>query len=106
MPLRGENSDLVRLVRGVRGRVRMRMELTLRFGYGEIVPGVRQVEHHGQRLLLAVGGPHMTVLSTPIQTRGENEHGLRVRGVRGRSCPLRPDLRRLLQAGAAAGGPR
>ena len=31
MPLRGKHSHLIRLVRGVRGRVKMRMELALRF---------------------------------------------------------------------------
>src|SRR5262245_45652296 len=34
MPPRGRNSDIVRLVRGERGRVRMRTELILRFDYG------------------------------------------------------------------------
>jgi GH15 family glucan-1,4-alpha-glucosidase len=74
MPLRGTNSDVVRLVRGRRGRVRMRMELVLRFGYGQIVPWVRQAESDGRRVLLAIGGPHMTVLDTPVATHGENHH--------------------------------
>ena len=34
MPPRGRNSDVVRIVQGERGRVRLRMELTLRFDYG------------------------------------------------------------------------
>src|SRR5215216_2081764 len=38
MPPRGRNSDVVRLVRGERGRVQMRMELVLRFDYGSTVP--------------------------------------------------------------------
>src|SRR5689334_5274793 len=37
MPPRGDNSDIVRLVRGDRGTVRMRTELVLRFDYGRIV---------------------------------------------------------------------
>jgi GH15 family glucan-1,4-alpha-glucosidase len=32
MPLRGRHSSIVRLVRGIRGKVRMRTELILRFG--------------------------------------------------------------------------
>src|SRR6187455_3106260 len=35
MPPRGKNSDIVRLVRGDRGRVQMRTELILRFDYGQ-----------------------------------------------------------------------
>src|SRR3954452_3843500 len=41
MPPRSQPPDVVRLVRGLRGRVPMRMELILRFDYGAIVPWVR-----------------------------------------------------------------
>src|SRR5215469_15827803 len=34
MPPRGVHSDVVRIVEGVRGRVKVRMELSLRFDYG------------------------------------------------------------------------
>ena len=34
MPPRGKASDVVRLVRGIEGRVKMRMELVIRFGTG------------------------------------------------------------------------
>jgi len=44
MPPRNEESDLVRLVIGERGRVPMRLELILRFGYGAIVPWVARTE--------------------------------------------------------------
>ena len=40
MPPRGRNSDVVRLVRGDRGRVRLHTELILRFDYGRAVPWV------------------------------------------------------------------
>src|SRR3569833_1071037 len=40
MPPRSGHSHLVRLVIGERGRVRMRMELLVRFGYGALVPWV------------------------------------------------------------------
>src|SRR5438067_424265 len=43
MPIRDRTPDVVRLVEGVRGRVPMRMELVLRFGYGSIVPWVHKV---------------------------------------------------------------
>lgn len=69
MPPRGAASDVVRLVRGERGRVAMHMELIIRFGFGANVPWVRRT---GNGELLAISGPDMTVLRTPIQTHGEN----------------------------------
>jgi GH15 family glucan-1,4-alpha-glucosidase len=44
MPPRGQNSDLIRIVVGERGTVRMRTELVLRFGYGGCVPWVHRLE--------------------------------------------------------------
>ena len=42
MPIRGreggDNADVVRIVEGVAGRVEMRMDLTIRFDYGHLVP--------------------------------------------------------------------
>ena len=75
MPVRGtasdsNASDLVRLVRGVSGRVRMRMELVIRFGFGTGIPWVKRTEDRSA--LLAICGPDMTVLRTPIETRGEH----------------------------------
>lgn len=70
MPLRGENSDVVRIVRGLRGTVKMRMELVIRFGYGSITPWVRRIEDGPGEALLAVGGPDMAVLHTRIKTEG------------------------------------
>jgi GH15 family glucan-1,4-alpha-glucosidase len=69
MPPRGSASDIVRLVRGVRGRVALRMELVIRFGFGMDVPWVRRTEDGA---LLAICGQDMTVLRTPIETRGED----------------------------------
>ena len=40
MPPRSREPDLVRIVRGVRGRVKMHTELIIRFDYGSIVPWV------------------------------------------------------------------
>ena len=58
MPPRGKHSDVVRIVRGVKGRVTMRMDLALRFDYGLTVPWVTM---HKQELH-AVAGPNMVVL--------------------------------------------
>jgi GH15 family glucan-1,4-alpha-glucosidase len=70
MPPRGNASDIVRLVRGVSGRVKMRMELVIRFGFGTDIPWVKQSEDGSA--LLAICGQDMTVLRTPVKTRGED----------------------------------
>ena len=70
MPPRGKASDIVRLVQGVRGRVKMRMELIIRFGFGGDIPWVRKSEDGSA--LLAICGQDMTVLRTPVDTRGED----------------------------------
>lgn len=69
MPPRGAASDVVRLVRGECGRVAIHMELIIRFGFGANIPWVRRTEA-GE--LLAIAGPDMAVLRTPVQTHGEN----------------------------------
>ena len=57
MPVRGRdggnNADVVRIVEGVSGRVEMRMDLTIRFDYGHLVPWVTRSDG----TLGAVGGP-------------------------------------------------
>ncbi len=68
MPPRGENPDIVRIIEGVRGAVRLQMELIIRFDYGHVVPWVRQ-EDGG---LEAIAGPDALILRTPIETRGED----------------------------------
>jgi GH15 family glucan-1,4-alpha-glucosidase len=70
MPPRGNASDVVRLVRGVSGTVKLRMELVIRFGYGTDIPWVRRTDDRSA--LLAICGQDMTVLRTPVETRGEN----------------------------------
>jgi GH15 family glucan-1,4-alpha-glucosidase len=69
MPPRGDASDIVRLVRGVRGRVKMHMQFVIRFGFGVDIPWVKRTDDGG---LLAISGPDMTVLRTPVETRGED----------------------------------
>jgi GH15 family glucan-1,4-alpha-glucosidase len=71
MPPRGRYSDVVRIVRGVSGRVCMRTDLVLRFDYGRSVPWVTRSVDGRMR---AVAGPHMVLLSSPAQVHGENFH--------------------------------
>ena len=44
MDRRGGHQDVIRIVRGIRGRVPMQMELALRFDYGTVVPWVSRLE--------------------------------------------------------------
>jgi GH15 family glucan-1,4-alpha-glucosidase len=69
MPPRGSASDVVRLVRGISGRVKLTMELVLRFGFGADIPWVKRTEDGA---LLAIAGPDMTVLRTPVAMRGRD----------------------------------
>jgi len=48
-----EHVDVFRIVRGDKGRVAMRMEFVLRFGYGSTVPWVRRTDFG----LRAIAGP-------------------------------------------------
>ncbi|HEX4409655.1 MAG TPA: glycoside hydrolase family 15 protein [Xanthobacteraceae bacterium] len=68
MPFRDDYSEIVRLVVGKRGKLKMRMELILRFGYGAVVPWVTRMENGALR---AIAGPDMAVLRTPIHVKGE-----------------------------------
>ena len=68
MPPRSHEPDLVRLVVGSRGQVRVQMQLIIRFDYGSIVPWVRRTEAG----LRAVAGPDTVDLATAVPLRGEN----------------------------------
>jgi len=68
MPPRDSSPTVVRIVEGVRGEVRMRMELIVRFDYGSISPWIRRIDG----LLFAVGGPDSLSLQTPVEARTEH----------------------------------
>jgi GH15 family glucan-1,4-alpha-glucosidase len=68
MPPRRQAADVVRLVQGVSGRVRMRMELRLRFDYGHVVPWVRSEPGR----LTAVAGPDAAWMRTPVRLHGHD----------------------------------
>jgi len=65
-------SELVRIVVGRRGTVRMQMELVLRFDYGFSIPWVSRLKHDSG--IKAIVGPDTAVLRTPVELRGENMH--------------------------------
>ncbi|HXE62819.1 MAG TPA: glycoside hydrolase family 15 protein [Bryobacteraceae bacterium] len=61
--------DVLRLVEGRKGCVPMRMELCIRFNYGEIIPWVTSLS---DGRLHAVAGPNRLTLATPVAHRGED----------------------------------
>ena len=69
MPLKDGYSNLVRLLIGERGTVRMRGEFIVRFGYGTLVPWVSRISDQALRL---VSGPDQMVLHAPVEMRGED----------------------------------
>jgi GH15 family glucan-1,4-alpha-glucosidase len=71
MPIRRGNSHLIRVVRGLRGCVSMKMDLALRFDYGRSVPWVSRLD---DGTLRAIAGPDMIVIRSSEPLRGENLH--------------------------------
>jgi len=62
MPMRAEHCQLVRMVRGLRGRVAMELEFILRFDYGASVPWITRLDDG----IRAIAGPDLAVLRTPV----------------------------------------
>jgi GH15 family glucan-1,4-alpha-glucosidase len=67
MPVREQHPQIVRLVTGVSGRVAVRVELRIRFDYGNTIPWVTSDNH----LLTAIAGPNALSLWTRAETHGE-----------------------------------
>jgi carbohydrate kinase (thermoresistant glucokinase family) len=70
MPIGRGNSSIVRLVKGLRGKVTMKLHLALRFDYGVTVPWVTQLDDGFG--LNAVAGPIQVVLRSPVPLQGRN----------------------------------
>jgi GH15 family glucan-1,4-alpha-glucosidase len=60
LSLSSGDADLIRIVRGESGQVRMGMELTIRFDYGLSVPWISPM---GEGLLHAIVGPHLVTIN-------------------------------------------
>ena len=69
MPLRDGRTDLIRILVGERGTVRMHGELIVRFGYGATIPWVSRLP---DRTLRIISGPDMLLLHAPVHMRGED----------------------------------
>jgi GH15 family glucan-1,4-alpha-glucosidase len=68
MILREEMPELLRMVVGTRGQVRMKLELVIRFDYGSVVPWVRGTDSG----ISAIAGPDMIRLRSDVELHGEN----------------------------------
>ena len=64
MPIRGHNSDLVRIVSCTAGVVALQMELCPRFDYGSTVPWITAHTQDGHTSWSAEAGPNLTILRT------------------------------------------
>ncbi len=69
MPIHTEHSSIVRLVKGIKGTVRMHTDLAIRFDYGVSVPWVTRTD---DETLLAVAGPNQLTLRTPVKVHGKD----------------------------------
>jgi GH15 family glucan-1,4-alpha-glucosidase len=68
MPVSDERWDVVRIVQGLSGTVKLRMELVVRFDYGSIIPWVRRAGD----LLLITAGADTLEFSSSVPCQGEN----------------------------------
>jgi GH15 family glucan-1,4-alpha-glucosidase len=70
MPRRsGDAAHVVRIVEGLRGRVRVRSELVPRFDYGEAIPWIEPAEDG----MSAAAGPDAVLLRTPAGLQEQDE---------------------------------
>lgn len=68
MPLNTKKPKIIRVVRGLEGKVHMQTELVIRFDYGLTVPWVTRQKD----AIVAVAGPHLLALRTPVQMEGKS----------------------------------
>ncbi|MGA7219507.1 MAG: glycoside hydrolase family 15 protein [Candidatus Sulfotelmatobacter sp.] len=68
MVLRSEMPELLRVAKGIRGQVRMKFELVIRFDYGSVIPWVRRFDGG----ITAIAGPDMIRLRSDVPLVGEN----------------------------------
>jgi GH15 family glucan-1,4-alpha-glucosidase len=67
LPSTEDEVDVIRIVRGLRGEVPMRLEATFRFDYGHVVPWLRRRPYG----LQAVAGPNALQLWSPVELHSE-----------------------------------
>ena len=68
MVLHEQAPELLRIVVGKSGQIRMKLDLVIRFDYGSVVPWVRRIEGG----ISAIAGPDMVRLRSDVKLVGEN----------------------------------
>jgi GH15 family glucan-1,4-alpha-glucosidase len=69
MPGHQMGSSIVRLIIGEFGRIAMKTELVIRFGFGATVPWMMRLDDGARR---AIAGPDMVLLRTAVPLRGKD----------------------------------
>ena len=69
MPMKAATSRIIRIVEGRRGRVDMRMVLSLRFAYGNSFPWVTYLTDSNG--ITATAGPSLVTLSSSVPICGD-----------------------------------
>lgn len=65
----GGGSEVLRLVRGIRGKVPMQMDLIVRFNYGSVAPWVTRLP---DKRLRAVAGPDQLLVAAEVELEGRD----------------------------------
>jgi len=76
MPTGDDRADVVRVLTGVRGTVRVRHEWAVRMDYGEVHPWLRRRRIDGEEVITAVAGPDQLVLRGPRLPRASGRQHL------------------------------
>lgn len=86
MPVGEADTSIVRLVIGREGTMVMETDLVIRFDYGLSVPWVNRLD---KKTLMAIAGPSMLVLRTPVKLHGQDLHSVgRFTVKRGQTIPF------------------
>ncbi|HKC18602.1 MAG TPA: glycoside hydrolase family 15 protein [Candidatus Dormibacteraeota bacterium] len=65
--------QLLRVIEGVRGRIDFKIDLCVRFDYGEVKPWLR---YHGSRVYSAIGGSDGLMISSDVELERQGRHDL------------------------------
>jgi GH15 family glucan-1,4-alpha-glucosidase len=74
MPVGDKRADVLRRVRGLKGRVELKQDIRLRFDYSRALPWVRRESHDHRTTLIAVAGPDAVVMRVPTVRAEGNAH--------------------------------
>jgi GH15 family glucan-1,4-alpha-glucosidase len=88
MPHGDRRADVIRRVRGIRGTVRLRQDLRIRFDYASALPWMRQLGSEEGGGLLAIAGPDAVVYRGPTLDAADMSHGVEFDVAEGESVSM------------------